>query len=252
MDTFLRDLRHSGRMFLQMPSFTIAAIAALTIGIAANTAIFSVVNTVLLKPFGYRDPERIVMFQNTFRRALRTGSAAPTEFNWWRQHTDAFEDISAYRFNTANLTSESFPEQIPIMQVSADFFRLCRASVAYGRTFTAADDVPNAPKTVVLAYSFWQSQFAGDRKVLGMRITLSGDLYEIVGCAASDLQNGQTAEQSLLAGDIEIDEPPDAYVPLQLDPNSANRGHSFNAAGRLKPGVTLAAANQQLQAGYRE
>src|SRR5437016_7188866 len=112
MDTFLKDLTHSVRMFRQTPSFTSAAIAALALGIATNTAIFSVVNTVLLKPFAYRDPERIVMFQNTFRRAPRTGSAAPAEFNWWRQQTGAFEDVSAYAFNIANLTGESFPEQI--------------------------------------------------------------------------------------------------------------------------------------------
>src|ERR1700674_4000772 len=111
MDAFLKDLKHSARMFLQSPRFTIAAIAALALGIATNTAIFSVVNMVLLKPFAYRDPERIVMFQNTFRRAPRTGSASPTEFNWWRQHTDAFEDVSAYEFNIANLTSDSFAEQ---------------------------------------------------------------------------------------------------------------------------------------------
>ncbi len=252
MDSFLKDLKHSGRMFLQSPGFTAVAIAALALGIATNTAIFSVVNAVLLKPFAYRDPERIVMFQNTFRQAPRTGSAAPTEFNWWRQQTNAFEDVSAYGFNIANLTGESFAEQIPAMQVSADFFRLCGASALHGRTFTAEDDLPNAPKTVVLAYSFWQRRFAGDLKAIGRRITLRGERYEIIGVAGADLQNGQIAEQSLLSGDIEIDGPPDVYIPLHLDPNSANRGHSFNVAGRLKPGVTLAAANEQLRAGYPE
>src|ERR1700682_1810476 len=102
MDAFVKDLKHSARMFLQTPSFTIAAIAALALGIATNTAIFSVVNTVLLKPFAYPDPDRIVMFQNIFP-AGRSGSAAPTEFNWWRQQTQAFQDVSAYEFNIANL-----------------------------------------------------------------------------------------------------------------------------------------------------
>src|ERR1700676_2371207 len=97
MDAFLRDLKHTGRLFLQTPGFTIAAIAALALGIASNTAIFSVVNTVLLKPFAYPEPDRIVMFQNTFLE-LRSGSASPTEFNWWRQQTDAFQYISAYAF----------------------------------------------------------------------------------------------------------------------------------------------------------
>jgi putative ABC transport system permease protein len=156
MDTFLKDLKHSAHMFIKTPGFTIAAIAALALGIAANTAIFSVVNAVLLKPFAYPDSDRIVMFQNTFLKAPPSGSAAPTEFNWWRKQTEWFQYISAYAFNVANLTGETFPEQIPIMQVSADFFPLCGTTAVYGRNFTARDGLPNAPKTTVLAYGFWQ------------------------------------------------------------------------------------------------
>jgi predicted permease len=250
MDAVWRDLKHSARAFVHTPAFTIAAIAALALGMGVNTAIFSVVNTVLLKPFGFSDPERVVMFQNTFRSGLRTGSAAPTEFNWWRQHADAFQDISAYEFNVANLTGEFFPEQIPTMRVSAGFFSLCGAKAILGRTFTAADDVPGAPRTVVLAHSLWQRRFGGDPKAVGRRITLNGERYEIIGIAGP--QKDQIAERSLLSGDIEIDGPPDVYFPFQIDPNSADRGHGFNVAGRLRPGVTLAAANTQVQAGYRE
>jgi putative ABC transport system permease protein len=250
MDAFLKDLKHATRMFLQAPGFTIAAMAALALGIATNTAIFSVVNTVLLKPFAYPDPQRIVMFQNVFP-AGRSGSAAPTEFNWWRQQTVMFQDVSAYDFNVANLTGESLPEQIPTMHASADFLRLCGANPMLGRTFTAADDLPNAPKTVVLSYAFWQRHFGGDPQVIGRRMTLSGARYEIIGVVSSHLENGQVAEQSLLSGDIEINQPPDVYIPFQLDPNSASHGHYFNVAGRLKPGVTLAAANAQLQASYQ-
>jgi predicted permease len=244
-------MKHAVRMFLQTPGFTIAAIAALALGIATNTAIFSVVNTVLLKPFAYPDPERIVMFQNVFPTG-RSGSAAATEFNWWRQQTQAFQDVSAYDFNVANLTGESLPEQIPTMHASADFLRLCGADAVLGRTFTAADDLPNAAKTVVLAYRFWQRHFGANPNVIGQRMTLGGARYEIIGVVGAHLQNGQIAERSALSGEIEIDEPPDVYLPFQIDPNSASHGHYFNVAGRLKPGVTLAAANQQLQAGYRE
>src|ERR1700720_3261568 len=119
MDSFVKDLKHPVRIFLQTPSFTIVAIAALALGIATNTAIFSVVNAVLLKPFAYPESDRIVMFQNTFLKAPRSGSATPTEFNWWRKQDESFQDISAYAFNVANFTGESSPEQIPIMQVSA-------------------------------------------------------------------------------------------------------------------------------------
>src|SRR5580698_4829138 len=150
MDAFVKDLKHSARMFLRTPGFTIAAVAALALGIAADTAIFSVVNTVLLKPFGYPDSGRIMMFQNTFPQGVRSGSASPTEFNWWRQQTQVFQDIAAYDFNLANWTGESFPEQISTSRVSAEFFRLCRANALYGRTFTTDDDQPNAAKTAVL------------------------------------------------------------------------------------------------------
>ncbi len=108
MDVFLTDLKHSARMFFQTPSFTIAAIAALALGIGTNTAIFSVLNTVLLKPFAYPDPERIVMFQNIFERGGHGGTASPTEFNWWREQTGAFQDASAYSFDVANLTENEW------------------------------------------------------------------------------------------------------------------------------------------------
>jgi len=183
---------------------------------------------------------------------IECGSASPTEFNWWRQQTQPFQDVSAYDFDVANLTGESFPEQIPTMHASADFFRLCGANAVQGRTFTAADDLPDAPKTVVLAYAFWRRHFGGDTHVIGRRITLSGARYEIIGVVSPSLQDGQIAERSRLSGDIEIHEPPDVYVPSQLDPNSASHGHHFNVAGRLKPGVTLAEANAQLQASYPE
>src|SRR6202790_4061647 len=173
-------MKHSARLFLRTPGFTLAAIAALALGIATNTAIFSVVDTVLLKPFAYPDPERIVMFQNTFRQGW-TGSASPAEFNWWRKQTEAFQYISAYDFNVANLTGESFPEQIPTMHASADFLRLCGAHALHGRTFMAEDDLPNAPRTVVLAYEFWERHFGGDPQVLGRVMTLGGERYEIIG-----------------------------------------------------------------------
>ncbi len=252
MQELLSDLKQTARRLLQSPGFTIPAVAALALGIATNTAIFSVVNTVLLKPFAFRDSARIVMFQNTFRHARQTGSAAPTEYNWWRRQNGAFQDVSAYTFSVSNWTGDSLPEQLPTMQVSAGFFSLCGANAIYGRTFTAMDDSPGAPKTVILAHSFWRRRFASDPAVIGRRMTLRGERHEIIGVLGPAVENGAVAEQSLLSGDIEIDEPPAVYIPLQLDPNSLNRGHYLNVAGRLRPGVTLAGANAGLQASYSE
>ena len=194
--------------------------------------------TVLLKPFAYPDPERIVMFQNTFKQGGRSGSASPSD-NFWRQQTGAFQDVSAYAFNVANLTGEAFPEQIQATRASANFFRLCGANLLHGRTYTAEEDLPKASKTAVLAYGFWQRRFGGDPQVIGRRVTLSGERYEIIGVVGPNLK-------------IEIDQPPDVYIPFQIDPDRVDNGHYFNVIGRMKPGITLAVANAQLQAGYEE
>jgi putative ABC transport system permease protein len=235
-------------MLLRAPGFALTAVATLALAIASNAAIFSVVNTIW-KPLPYRDPERIVMFQNILP-AGRFGSASPTEFNWWLQQTQEFEDISAYDFSTANWAT-SLPEQVPLMHASAHFFRLCGISAMLGRTFSVTDDLPNAPKTVVLAHGFWQRRFGGDGNVIGRSMNLNGESYEIIGVLAP-LQTGPIAERSTLSGDIEIHEPPNVYLPFQIDPNSAEHGHFFNVAGRLKPGTTFAAADAQLQASFLE
>lgn len=142
MNGFLNDLKHSSRMFIQTPSFTIVVVAALALGIGTNTAIFSLVNTVLLKPLAFPDPERIVLFQNVFKQGGRGGSASPNEYNFWRDQTQSFQDVSAYAFNVANLTGEAAPEQIQMTRASANFFRLCGADVRLGRTYTARKTCP--------------------------------------------------------------------------------------------------------------
>src|SRR5262245_37273084 len=110
LETFITDLRFALRMLGKNPNFTVIAVLMLALGVATNTAVFSVVNTVLLKPFAYPDPERIVMFQNTFEQGGLGGTGSPTEFNWWRQQTGTFQDVSAYSlFEVANLTGEAFP-----------------------------------------------------------------------------------------------------------------------------------------------
>jgi putative ABC transport system permease protein len=238
MDAFLKDLRHSVRMFLNTPAFTLVVIAALALGIGTNTAVFSVVDTVLLKPGSDPNVDRMVMFQNVFNGG-RGGGASPNEFNFWRQQTKAFQDVSAYAFNVANLTGEGAPEQVQMTRASADFFPVEKAEMVLGRSYTHEEDLPKAPKTTVLAYGFWQRRFGGDPKVIGRRIRLSGELYEIIGVVSPRLY-------------IAIEEPPDVYVPFQLDPYRDDNAHYFTVLGLLKPGVSLAAADAQLNAGFQE
>jgi predicted permease len=241
MESFLQDLKQSIRIFLKSPGFTLTAVLALALGVGANTAIFSLINTVLLKPVNFPDPERIVIFMNVSPQGSGFG-ASPVKFNFFRSQANVFQDVSAWTFGVANYKSGDLPEQIQESQASADFFSLYGATTVYGRTYTQDEDRPGGRDVAVLAFGFWQRRFAADPNVIGKTITLSGIPHEIIGVVGPSLK-------------IEVDQPPDVYVPFRLDPYSKNEGNYFQVAARLKPGVTLASANEQLKAateGFRK
>jgi predicted permease len=221
-------------MLRKNPGFTATALSALTLGIGATTAIFSVVNTVLLKPLTFPDPDRIVTFFVTTPGGPVYGGSA-TKFNAWRRQTQAFQDVSAYEYAGANLnlTGEGFPEQIHGIRVSADYFRLLGAPVIQGRTFTSEEDRPNGSRAVVLSYGLWQRHFAGDPHMIGKTISLSGAPYVVVGIVGPGFNT-------------ELDTPPEVWLPFQIDPASTDQAHYFSVIARLKPGVTLALAKSQL------
>jgi putative ABC transport system permease protein len=234
LEGFFRDLKHSLRMFRQSPGFTAAAVAALALGIGANTAIFSVVNAVMLKPMPFPDPDRIVMFLNSSPQG--TGSAAsPAKFQHYRQQADVVQDVSAFRMGVVNYTAGAVPEQLRSGQVSADYFRLLGAPVVLGRTFNADEDRPNGDRVAVLGYQVWTRRFDRDPAVIGKTLVLSGDPYVVIGVLgeAFDVQ--------------EFGQPPDVWVPFQLDPNTNNQLHYFRVMGRLKPRVSLDQAKARLQ-----
>jgi len=240
MGSLVQDFRYSVRMLWRNPAFAVAVIGALALGIGVNTAIFSVINTVLLKPLPYPDPDRLLVFVNTSPQGSGPG-ASPTKFNVWRQQTGAFQDVAAYRFQSVNLTGTNDPEQIAAGQVSADFFRLFGAPVIAGRKFTVDEDRPNGGHVVVLSEGYWKRRFAGDATVVGRTLSLNGESYLVLGILGSfDTEAIQGAGQ------------PDVWLPFQIDPNSAMQGHFFMAAGRLKPGVTAASANEQLQTAAKD
>lgn len=235
MDRLAQDVRHAVRMLWKAPGFTIAAVAALALGIGANTAVFSVLNTVLLKPLPYPDPDRMMVFLNTSPQGSGPG-ASPTKFNLWRRQA-AFQDVSAYRFNIVNLTSTGDPEQISAGQVSSGFFSLFGAPIAEGRTFTADEDLPNAAPVVVLSHGFWSRRFGGDAGMVGRTVSLNGQPHLVLGILGP-FDTG-AIEQGTGS--------PDVWLPFQIDPNSTMQGHFFLAAGRLTSGVTVEAATAQLQ-----
>jgi putative ABC transport system permease protein len=232
MSDFLSDLRYSFRMLIGSPAFTVTAIAALALGIGANTAIFTVVNAVLLKPLTYPEPDRMVQFMNTFAEG-NSGVASPVNFNTWRAQTSVVQDVAAYDFGGPgfNLTG-LVPEQVHGIHASEAYFRLFGAPVVLGRTFTPQEDSPNGGHVVVIGYGFWQRKFGGNPNIIGTSVSLSNELYTIVG---------------VLGKSFVTDPQADIWVPFQIEPNSTNLGHYFLVSGRLKPGVTLAQANAQLK-----
>jgi putative ABC transport system permease protein len=234
MERFAQDVKHSLRSFRKSPGFTVAAVAALTLGIGTNTAIFSVVDSVLLKPAPYPDPDRIVFFMNTSPQGSGPG-ASPTKFQHWREQTSVVQDVSAFRTGVVNLTGSGFPEQLQSAQVSADYFRLFGAKPFRGRTFTPEEDLPQGDKVVVLSYGFWSRRFGADPQIIGKTIALGGDPYMVIGILAPDFDFRDFGPA------------PDVWVPFQLDPHPTDQGHYFTAAGRLKPGVTLDQARARLK-----
>jgi putative ABC transport system permease protein len=236
MDAFLNDLKHSLRTFVRNPGFTATALAALTLGIGTNTAIFSVVNRVLLKPVAAPDPHKIVVLGSTRARGLPLGGSiggSQTRYNLWREQTSLFQDISAYRFGSMNLTGVDQPEQIQMGQVSADYFHLFGIPIAQGHSFTAQEDRPHAGNFAILSDAFWKRIFSGT-PVLGKTVSLNGNPYVVVGITGPNVET-------------ESPRPIDVWVPFQIDPASTDQNHYFGVAARIRPGVTPAMIKTQLQ-----
>ena len=181
----LKDLKHSLRMFAQSPAFTLAAVSALTLGIGVNTAIFSVVNTVLLRSIPFPNPDRLVLFMNTSPQGSGP-AASPAKFQHWRRQDSVVEDVAAFRFGVVNFTGGTFPEQLRSAQVSADFFKLFGGQTVLGRTFSEEEDLPKAPRVVVLSHMTWERRFDKDPQILGRTISLSGDPHVVIGVVGPD------------------------------------------------------------------
>jgi putative ABC transport system permease protein len=238
METFLKDLKHSIRMFGRSKAFTSTAVAALALGIGANTAIFSIVNTVLLKPVPFPDPDRLVMYMNTAPGG-QGPAASPAKFNHWKQQQTT-QYASAFRIGVVNFTGGEIPEQLRSAQVSADYFRLFGAPITRGRSFTPEEDLPNGPKVALISHSLWTRRFASDPDVIGKTISLSGDAHVVIGIIGPSFDTR------------EFGPPPEVWTPFQIDPNSVDQGHYFQAAGRLKPDVTLEQATAEFQRSAEE
>jgi putative ABC transport system permease protein len=180
MQGFLAELKQSLRMFRQSPGFTIAVVAALSIGIGANTAIFSIVNTVLLKPLNVPDADHVVEFMLTTRGNSFPGGA-PQHYFLWRDQARLFQEVSDYRLELMNLTGGSDPEQVPAARITVNFFNLFGTQLLKGRTFTAEEDRPGAGRLLILSSGLWKRRFGGEDSVIGRSVSLNGSSYVVIG-----------------------------------------------------------------------
>ena len=153
MERLIQDLKYSLRMLRQQRGFTVAAVAALALGIGATTAVFSVVNAILLRPFPYPDPDRIVMFMNVTPNGSGPG-ASPVKFEHWQRQTEVVQDAAAFRNVIVNYTGTELPEQVNSGNVTEAFFRLWGATTLLGRTFSREETLPNGPRVAVLSYGW--------------------------------------------------------------------------------------------------
>jgi len=234
METLLKDVRHAIRMFRENAAFTIAAVSALALGIAANTAIFSVVNAVLLRPVPFPEPNRLVMFMNTSPQG-QGAAASPAKFQHWRSQAEVVEQAAAFRAGIVNLTDSGTPEQLRSWQVSAEFFRLFGAPVIQGRTFSSEEDAPGGARVAVISEGLWARRYGRDPGIVGRSISLSGDPHVVIGIVGTAFDTSEFGPR------------PDVWTAFQLDPNTTDQGHYFQAAARLKPGVELAQAQARLK-----
>ena len=231
METLLADVRHSFRVLIKSPGFTIVAVLALALGIGANTAIFSVIDRVLLAPLPFPDSERIMRVQRKFPNGNGSSVSIP-KFMAWRK-SQAFQSMTAYDFGSVslNLGTSDRPNPVNGMHVTADFFSVFGVTPILGRTFSAEEDLPNKGKFAVLTFNTWKNRLAGSQDIVGKPVILSGEQYVVLGVLPESYQS---------------DPPTDLYLPAQFDPNSTNQGHIYYVAGRLRPDASIASAQAEL------
>jgi len=236
MGTLFQDIRYGVRMLSRNPGFTIVAVLALSLGIGADSAIFSVVNSVLLRPLPYDHSENLV-FLSERNTVLEGMSIAYPNFLDWRSQNNAFESIGVYRVQSYNLTGEGEPERLNSGLVSADLFTVLRVTAARGRVFTKDDDRAGANPVVVLSTALWQRRFGGDQNIIGKNLTLDNTSFTVIGIMPPSFQFPNRAEM---------------WTPVGLrenEPNWKERGNhpGLYAMARLKPGVTIAQARDDME-----
>ncbi len=234
MTGLTQDLRYGVRTLTNSPSFTIVSLVTLALGIGANTAIFSFVNAVLLKPLPYPDADRIVQVLEKPPGGTRNGISTMNYLDW-RSQNSVFQYMTPFAYRAATLTGTGEPIQLRGGGVSPQYFDIFGVHPALGRTFAPDEDQPGKQHVVVLSHALWESQFGGDPKLLGQTIRLDGELYAVIGV----LPQGGSFDRQYAQ----------IYTPLVFKSENMTRNfHWFVSFAKLKPGVTLEAARKQMDA----
>jgi putative ABC transport system permease protein len=232
MDTLLRDIRYGFRSLWKRPGFTLVALIALALGIGANTAIFSLVNAVLVQPLPFSDPDRLVWAWGRFRQGTERASVAPGDFVDYRNQNTSFEQFAAF-FSIQfpiNLTGSGEPERLNSAGVTGNYFQAMGVNAALGRTFVLENEKAGNDQVAVLSHKLWQSRFGGDPNIVNKTIVLDGKSCLVLGVMPNQFNFPQGTE---------------IWVPMNFDSSPGmkqRKAHFLRPVGRLKPGVTLAQA----------
>jgi putative ABC transport system permease protein len=237
METLIQDLRYGARMLVRKPGFTLVATITLALGIGANTAIFSVVNAVLLRSLPFPEPDRLIIMTEKDREGARMGAAYPN-YQDWQARAQSFEEMAAFRAQTFNLTGVDNPVRLQGRTANWNFFQLLGVKPQLGRTFGEQDDQVGAPPTALISHGVWQEKFGGDPTLVGRPIRLDGETFTVIG---------------VLPPDFELFRRVDLYVPLglSLTPQFGmlSRGNHFglNVLARLKKDVGVEQARVEME-----
>ena len=231
MDSLIKDFRYGVRSLRKRPSLTILAVLTLALGIGANTAMFSVINAVLLRPLPFHQPERLVWMNESGPEVANRWLSYPN-FLDWQARSASFEAMSTFRGWSMTMMGTDEPLDLNSRLVGADYFRVMGVNPLLGRSFSSEDDRPDASPVTILSYSFWQSQFAGDQNIVGKGITLDGRAHTVIGVMPQSFTH---------AG------PPPLWLPIGAQNwNKRDVRTAGNVIARLQPGVTIAQARAEM------
>jgi predicted permease len=244
MQTLLQDLRFGARMLLKKPGFTIVAVITLALGIGANTAIFSIVNSLLLRPLPYRDSERLaIIWTHSPGANVAQDWPSPGQFSAIKSQNSVFEELAIAHGDNVYLSGQTAPERVGAVRVSSIMFELLGAQPLLGRVFLSEEDTPDMPLTVILSYGLWQRRFGGASSVIGQTIIINGHSHTIVGVMPAGFSLGHEVMPTV--GSVAQAE---LLLPLPMGVKHLDNhdDENYNVLARLKPGVTIAQAQTEL------